>query len=273
MRLRFLLLLLIYFQAYFAYGQKATSSCYEPINVGFNSWAPYSWLDSAGKPVGLDVDMLTIVADNLGCKLNFIDMPVKRAHRMLQEGTLDIMMGASYRPEREAYADFSVPYRDEEIKLFVKSDLAPQIKIDKWQDIFSQKLVLLAPIFGWYGADFLASEQALIKQKLLIFSRNATQSIRMLGYGRGDVVIGDSIAVPYIATQIERISVTELPLVLDHNQIHFLISKKTTNPELITGINQSIKRLSSRGELAQVIVKWQQISIAKTQETSGKVPL
>lgn len=256
-----------------SHGQEAASICPEPIRVGFDDWAPYAWNDPSGKAVGLDVDMLTLVANHLGCKLIFSHMPAKRAHQMLKLGTLDMMMGASYMQEREVYADFSDSYRNEEIKLFVKSEMASRIKIEKWSDIMTKQLKLLAPVYGWYGQDYLQSKNELIRQGLLVISPNTAQSVQMLAYNRGDILIGDAISLPYVASLSENIALTPLAFLVDSNKIHFLLSKKTNNPILLTEVNRAILALSSRGALARVIVKWQQLAVAQTQEVPSESPL
>ncbi|UJF23469.1 substrate-binding periplasmic protein [Shewanella sp. OMA3-2] len=251
-------------QSYLVFGHNAESVCPEPIKVGFNDWAPYSWIDASGHAVGLDIDILTLVANNLGCQIHFINMPIKRAHQMLKAGTLDMMMGASYTKEREKYAFFTQSYRKEEIRLFTKADSLPQISVDKWQDIFSQKLKLLAPTYGWYGKDYLQSKAELQNQGLLVISQDAAQSVRMLAYKRGDILIGDSISLPYIANQSEGLALAPLPLIVNTNKIHFMLSKQTKKPALLQEMNNAISTLSNHGALAKVVNKWQNISVAQT---------
>lgn len=270
LKLLLLTLLVICGQSGIAHAQDDKFVCSEPIQIGFNDWAPYAWIDESGNAVGLDVDMLTLVANNLGCKVEFIQMPVKRAHQMLKVGTLDMMMGASYTPEREKYAYFSNSYRDEEVKLFVEAGNASSIIVEKWQDIISKRLKLLVPAYGWYGQDYLATKDELSQQGLLVTSPTATQSVQMLAYKRGDILIGDSVSLPYIANQSEGLILSPLALVVDSNQIHFMISKKANKSALLAEINQSISTLSNHGALARVMMKWQQISVAKSQESQQK---
>ena len=49
-----------------------------------------------------------------------------------------------------------------------------------------------------------------------------------------------------------------------------MISKKTNNFALLAEINRSISTLSNHGALARVMKKWQQISVAKSQESQQK---
>lgn len=242
--------------------------CSVPLKVGFNDWAPYAWLNPQGVELGLDVDMLRLVAEYMGCELDFIGMPAKRAHQMLKMGSLDIIMGASYIKERDEYAYFSVPYRNEEIRLFVKSELHPTFSISKWQDIFTLKLRLLVPSFGWYGKDYLATKEELERQRLLVISPNANQSVQMLAYGRGDLLIGDTLALPFIASQYEGVRISPLALLVDSNQIHFMITKHENRQVLLAAVNKAILALEGSGAFAKVMTKWQQLSVAQIKDTS-----
>ena len=272
MNRKILLLILLLTPPWQAWAQADASLCPTPLNVGFNDWAPYSWTTPQGEVLGLDVEMLSLIARQLGCRLNFIKMPAKRAHQMLQTGMLDIIMGASYTDERANYAYFSNSYRSEEVKLFVKAERAEQINVEKWQDIFSQQLKLLAPFYGWYGPDYQASKDALSHQGLLVLSPNTNQSIQMLAYDRGDILIGDAMALPYTANQSHGVVLSPLSLLVDSNQIHFMFSKQVNHLPLVSAINQAIDTLSHQGALAKVMMKWQQTSLAHTQEHTDNPP-
>lgn len=256
---------------YLAWGKETLTLCAKPIKVGFNNWAPYSWIDTSGKAIGLDVDMLTLIAANVGCEIDLIKMPVKRAHQMIKAGSLDMLMGASYTEERNEYAYFSESYRDEEVRLFVTADKASEITIDQWQDIFNRKLTLLAPSYGWYGKDYFESKAELIRQNLLVISPTTVQSVQMLAYGRGDILIGDAISLPYVANHSADVTITPLALIVDSNNIHFMISKKTQHTELLEEINRTISTLSNHGALARIVNKWQQISVAKALKPSNEI--
>jgi polar amino acid transport system substrate-binding protein len=106
----------------------------------------------------------------------------------------------------------------------------------------------------------------------LVISEDAAQSVRMLAYKRGDILIGDSISLPYIANQSENLALEPLPLLVDSNKIHFMLSKQTKSSGLLQEINNAISTLSNHGALAKVVSKWQNISVAQTPKTSTEEP-
>lgn len=263
-----LLLCIFIFPTFGAPSEAVVSVCLNPLRVGYNDWPPYAWRDQQGEAQGLDVELLRAFAEHLGCEVIFINVPAKRSHQMLKSGSLDMMMGATKTAKREEYALFSAAYRDEEVRLFVLDEKKDKIQLTQWQDIFSQKLRLLVPISGWYGVDYEHTRQRLEQEHLLILSPDADKSVQMLTYGRADLIIGDAMAMPYIASQHQGVRLSPLKPVLDRNQIHLMLSKQTLSSAQLKQFNAAIKALSTNGEIARIVYKWQQISLAQQTKTS-----
>ncbi|MFB2773663.1 substrate-binding periplasmic protein [Shewanella xiamenensis] len=265
-----LLLYIFIFPAWSVPSEANASACSNPIKVGYNDWPPYAWQDMQGEAQGLDVELLRAFAEFLGCEINFINVPAKRSHQMLKSGSLDIMMGATKTVEREEYSFFSDPYRDEEVRLFVLDENKDNVKLEQWQDIFTQKLRLLVPISGWYGADYENTRERLALENLLILSPDVDKSVQMLTYDRADLMIGDAIAMPYIASQHQGVRLSALKPILDHNPIHLMLSKQSMSPLLLAQFNRAIKALTINGEIARIVYKWQQISLAQQSKISNQ---
>ncbi|MFB2655345.1 substrate-binding periplasmic protein [Shewanella xiamenensis] len=265
-----LLLYIFIFPAWSVPSEANASACSNPIKVGYNDWPPYAWQDMQGEAQGLDVELLRAFAEFLGCEINFINVPAKRSHQMLKSGSLDIMMGATKTVEREEYSFFSDPYRDEEVRLFVLDENKDNVKLERWQDIFTQKLRLLVPISGWYGADYENTRERLALENLLILSPDVDKSVQMLTYDRADLMIGDAIAMPYIASQHQGVRLSALKPILDHNPIHLMLSKQSMSPLLLAQFNRAIKALTINGEIARIVYKWQQISLAQQSKISNQ---
>lgn len=246
----------------------ATFACSNPIKVGYNDWAPYAWQDPQGEAQGLDVELMRSFAQFLGCDVNFINVPAKRSHQMLKAGALDVMMGATKTQDRQEYALFSEDYRNEAVRLFVLDEKKEQIHLGQWQDIFTHKLRLLVPTSGWYGNDYHDSQDRLEQAQLLVLSPSLDKSVQMLYHGRGDLIIGDAMAVPYIANQYQGVKLAPLRLVLEENPIHLMLSKVSMSALQLTQINTAIRTLKDNGEIARVLLKWQQISLAQQTNMS-----
>jgi len=84
------------------------------LRAGFDAWEPYHYLGQGQQPQGLDIEILQTLAAELNCELSLQQDTWAALLRKLQSGELDILPGASISTERERYAWFSRPYRQEQ---------------------------------------------------------------------------------------------------------------------------------------------------------------
>ncbi|WP_345842555.1 substrate-binding periplasmic protein [Shewanella algae] len=241
--------------------------CQQGLTLAYNDWPPYAWTDAFGQPQGLDIEASRLISGKVGCPLSIEAIPAKRAHQMLKSGRIDLLAGATKLPQRQLYAHFSLAYRSEEVRIFVKQGHQAVTQVRQWQDVFSQRLRLILPGNGWYGADYQASKQRLSQASLLIISPNASQAVQMLAYDRGDAVVGDSLSVPFIAGEQEKLRLEALQPVLAQDGIHLMLSKVSVDETLLERFNLAIEALEADGSLPALRRKWQQISYARLSLT------
>lgn len=91
------------------------------LRVGWDDWPPYIVLKD-GQFQGLEYDLLKATADVAGCDLHMTQVPWVRALHMLSDGSLDLLYGAGYSKERDEFAQYSVPYRQEQFVLVTKGE-------------------------------------------------------------------------------------------------------------------------------------------------------
>ncbi len=91
--------------------------------VGWFHWSPYQAALSAGSelPDGLDIEMMRQVAEKLALEVVFEETPWSVQLDRLKSGNQDVALGVTKTGEREDYAYFSKPYRQERISLFVRA--------------------------------------------------------------------------------------------------------------------------------------------------------
>ncbi|WP_258406007.1 substrate-binding periplasmic protein [Shewanella acanthi] len=239
--------------------------CPTSIRVGYNDWPPYAWQALDGQLFGLDIELMRDFAEYLGCQVTFIKIPAKRSHQMLKEGTLDMMMGATLTLERQSYALFSRAYREEEIRLFALDKSDSHLELTQWEDIFDQKLRLLVPNSGWFGADYERTQHRLDQAHLLVLSPGPDKSVQMLNHGRADFILGESIAIPYVS-QRQGISLIALPMVLAQHDIHLMFSKASMTALQVEQFDLAIDTFRQNGLLEKVLLKWQRFAQSATAE-------
>jgi polar amino acid transport system substrate-binding protein len=89
--------------------------------MGWDPWEPYQYEIAGGQVFGLDVDLVTAVAANADCEISFRKGSWRDLLAQLEAGEIHLLAGATRTEEREAFARFTRPYRDEEFLLWVHS--------------------------------------------------------------------------------------------------------------------------------------------------------
>ena len=97
------------------------------LSVGWELWYPYQYHNKDQQLVGLDIDSFNAIMTEAKLSFTTAEIPWKTHLHFIHKGKMDLAMGASWSKEREEYAYFSLPYRTETVKLFVKKDNAKKI--------------------------------------------------------------------------------------------------------------------------------------------------
>ena len=71
----------------------AHSAC--ELRIGWEQWEPYQFKDSSGNFAGLDLEIVKTVLEESGCKTNFKGISWKRLLVSIENGSMDVAMGAS----------------------------------------------------------------------------------------------------------------------------------------------------------------------------------
>lgn len=100
----------------------APESC--EMTMGLDAWEPYQYMTVGNKVAGLDVELVQAVANGMDCKLNVVQGSWLELLTLLKEGNVDFVLGASKTDEREKFAYFSEPYRQERFQLYVRNEHA-----------------------------------------------------------------------------------------------------------------------------------------------------
>ena len=94
-------------------------ACTKTVTISASiNWPPISYLKN-NTFHGLDIDILNHVLPKAGLCWNYVHYPSSsRSLKELKKGNVDILFAASITKEREKYAVYSAPYRDEVMQLF-----------------------------------------------------------------------------------------------------------------------------------------------------------
>jgi PAS domain S-box-containing protein len=86
-------------------------------------WRPYTFRAADGQLVGLDVEFSRILAERIGVRIEWVDVPSwSEALRRFRAGEIDVLMSVARTPERDAEMLFTEPYASSPVAVIARLD-------------------------------------------------------------------------------------------------------------------------------------------------------
>ena len=211
------------------------------IMVTEASFAPYEYY-SDGKIVGVDVDIASEIAKEMGKKLVVKDVAFDSIIHEVKSGKADIgVAGISYSEERAKQVDFSVNYTTSKQVVIVR-------KNNVINDIDEIKNKRIAVQLGSV-ADLYVSEE--YNNKNIIRQKKYLAAIQDLKDNKADCVVMDELPAKQIVNENNDIRILEKALAEDNYGI--IVDKGNT--ELLEVINRVINRLKEEGKIDEYVLR------------------
>ncbi|MFM4857683.1 substrate-binding periplasmic protein [Aeromonas hydrophila] len=230
----------------------------ESLLVGWSSWHPFSFRDEQQQLQGLDIDLLEAIFNRAGFHANYSEMPWARVLRELEFGTIQLTMSANQTAERDLYARFTLPYRNEETVLLIRR----QDK-GRWQEITQLSDLLSRPDFTIgllrdfdYGTDFRTFMQSPQMQQRLLVRLKMEPLIKLLLAGRIQGVVMDPMGLQQL--NLAGLPLDKLTPLLDIQQtpVHLMLSRRTTTPQQLQRLDEAIRALLQSPEYGQILARY-----------------
>ncbi|MFC0032307.1 basic amino acid ABC transporter substrate-binding protein [Micromonospora chaiyaphumensis] len=212
-------------------------------------YAPFQSKDAGGKVVGFDVDVMDLVAKELGVEQAIVDTPFEgiKSGQDLNTGKCDAAAaGMTITEERQKVMNFSDPYFDATQAMLVKTG-KPYKSLD---DLRGKKVGVQAATTGRDYAKKLADEKGL---QLVEFEDLAAEQ-QALANGQVEAAINDlPVWTEYIK---EHQGGFEVTAEFDTGEQYGFSVKKDGNPELLKKINEVLAKAKQDGTYDTIYEKW-----------------
>ena len=211
------------------------------IMVTEASFAPYEYY-SDGKIVGVDVDIASEIAKEMGKKLVVKDVAFDSIIHEVKSGKADIgVAGISFSEERAKQVDFSVNYTTSKQVVIVRKNS----KINDASEINNKRIaVQLGSV-----ADLYVSEE--YDNKNIIRQKKYLAAIQDLKDNKVDCVVMDELPAKQIVNENNDIRILDEALAEDNYGI--IVDKGNT--ELLEVINRVINRLKEEGKIDEYVLR------------------
>lgn len=247
-----------------AYPAKCSETILDKNNLIVN-WRlaePYQFsnIDTNGKYVvtGLDIEVINALTTKITVGIKYNESIWDQAILAIQNGTSDMLAGVTYTDERAVFAEFSLPYRFEEISLFILRDSRKHLSFGNFNEFLAQvrllnfRLGIISKVV--YGdAKTTNYLNQVSNGDIIIKYRTRSELFNALIRNEIEGFLSDRIpAMSLILQSSHKAQIEEIPTGIK-TPIHLMFSKKTVSPDLVERFNRAIKELISSSDYKRII--------------------
>ncbi len=155
-------------------------------------WPPFDFT-LAGKPAGLGIDLMELLAQRLGIRFRYVNgYTWDELVQMFQQGEIDVIHSLSITPDREKTALFSDPYYHSKNVIITRSDT---LDIQNLSDLSGKIIALPA---GWSSIEFFQSHDPSVH---IVEVASSRQALEYVDQGKVAATIEQEGIVKYFITK------------------------------------------------------------------------
>ncbi|MFU8785262.1 substrate-binding periplasmic protein [Aliidiomarina sp.] len=225
--------------------------------VGFESWEPYQYTSVNGEVGGVDIEIAKRAATHIGCVLRAQQGSWRDLLIWLQDGEIDLVMGASLTPGRLEYAHFSIPYRNEQFSLFIRSAEARRHDMDSIDEFLAEGLRVGIVNEYFYGEEMQELMYESEYSDQFVGARLNELNMARLLDGDIDGFMEDNLVA---ASIIRRRGFTDLitrhTISLPASEVYVMFSRNAVTEAEVDEFNLALQELIDNGFINELITRY-----------------
>ena len=226
------------------------------LNLGWEAFEPFQ-MKAETQVSGLDVDLFVEAAKDAGCTVAFKEAPWARLLKEIETGKMDAAMGASITPERQAFANFSESYRQDEFVLFVRAGEVDQVGAAGLKAMVGKSFKLGTVRDYAYGDEFDALKKHPDFAKQIDEAAGTEINIRKLISKRLDGFIENRFVTAAVARKENAgDKIAPHPVSVSTDPVYFMFSKKSVPEATVAAINAALAKMKNDGRYNQIVAKY-----------------
>ena len=225
--------------------------------VGFESWEPYQYTSVNGEVGGVDIEIAKRAAAHIGCVLRAQQGTWRDLLIWLQDGEIDLVMGASLTPGRLEYAHFSIPYRDEQFSLFIRSAEARRHDMDTIEAFLAEGLRVGIVNEYFYGEEMQELMYESEYSDQFVGARLNELNMSRLLDGDIDGFMEDNlVAASIIRRRGFADLITRHKISLPPSEVYVMFSRSAVTEAEVDEFNLALQELIDNGFIDELITRY-----------------
>lgn len=211
--------------------------------VGYYDFPPSIYTDAQGRPQGPVLELTTRIARHAGFHVRFRLLPSARLYAALKDGSIDLWVGASGKPELAAHTlESRVTLSRISLNLYFRPDTPPpQLP----GDLARRDLIIIGGYSYWPAINEILTDPALGVR--LRPTANHVSALEMLRHRRADYLLGYQIPVNQAR---HLLGIEELPFVpMRQVSIKFIVSRYASDSQaILAALERAYGEMAAAGE-------------------------
>jgi polar amino acid transport system substrate-binding protein len=220
------------------------------LTVGNDTtFAPFEFDDSANKPTGFDIDLITAVAQKLGLKTDIETTAWDGIILALQAQKFEVVISAmTITPDREKEVSFSIPYYRADMGIMYNP---ARNNITKPEDLVGKTIGVQVGTTGEIDAKLIAGVKVDSYPDIQLATLD-------LENGKIDAVVNDYPVCAYYAKASPKLRVIRM---LEVNNLglptqYYGIAMRVEDKQLKAAVDQALRDLVKDGTYDTIYAKW-----------------
>lgn len=228
----------------------ASRSCI--LSAGWGERIPFHYRAPDGSVFGIDIDVLTYLADQAGCAMRYRYVPERQQMERLKNGDIDLLLGSYVGTDTPSGVVLSDPYRMESYDLHVisgspvhRDDLEMLIKLD-----FNLGLTN-----GYsYEEPVTTLQSDILHKNQFILAEDSATNINNLLSGEVDGILEEQQVVKALADRaLVEGRVEHMGINAGTQQVYIQFNEEKVPAEVIAKFNDAINQMKQDGVFDQIV--------------------
>lgn len=208
------------------------------------TFAPFESMDDKGNIVGIDVDVLQAIADEMDFEVEWQNIGWEPVFQSIKNSETDIgASGITITDERKKTYDFTEPYYESQLLIVVKEDS----NVKSLAELKDKKVSVQINATGHEAAKKLQGDAST---KIMAFETQPMAIQEMIN-GNVDATIGDNAVVyEYMKANPKA----KIKVVKDNNfeKEYYGFMVRKGNEELLNQLNEGLQKIKENGKLKEI---------------------
>lgn len=194
--------------------------------------------------------LLQALLSKAGCTLTKVALPAGRSVKMLEDGSVAIMVGMSKTFERSQFSYFIGPHHSERMVVVARSELQSHVS-DLYQLLNTPGLISITE-GAYYGPLWQKLMQDPLLKRRLFYAAGNQQKLAMLVSDRvvatleDEAIIDELLQYGDLATRYVKL------FVIHENPVYFAFSRQAISPERYQALRNHWQQMQESGEVERI---------------------